>query len=195
MADTHNDLQLDEEDLLRSPTSDSSGDEMENDGRMPDKRVEVLRKQVENLGQENTVTVAHDRKILSGMVDIDSISPHVLRAYDEQRLRQESRNAVAAGHRATTSGDGDTSPLTISYMCPGRSRACPSSERESRKTSTTSYGSRKRMDKEKERKHSAGTTYGAHDDESFSKYATPIPIRAVANKATQWVWPRKASER
>ncbi|WKY15621.1 hypothetical protein Q1695_000811 [Nippostrongylus brasiliensis] len=39
------------------------------------------------------------------MVDIESISPHVLRACAEQRLRQESRNAIAAGHR-----------------CPGRSR-------------------------------------------------------------------------
>ncbi|VDP44362.1 unnamed protein product [Heligmosomoides polygyrus] len=105
MADSKDGSHFNEEDLLRSSGSDNSEDEMEHDGRMPDKGVEKLRKQVETLGHKDTSQSLHDGEVntvLAGKVDIDAISPRVLKAYAEQRLRQESRNAIAAGHRFGT---------------------------------------------------------------------------------------------
>ncbi|VDL77142.1 unnamed protein product [Nippostrongylus brasiliensis] len=103
MAETLEGKRFEEEDLLRSPESDDSDEEMEHDGQTTDKRVETIRKRVEAMGHKDTTATVRDRDttantVLSGVVDIEAISPRVLRAYAEQRLRQESRNAIAAGH-------------------------------------------------------------------------------------------------
>ncbi|EYC34713.1 hypothetical protein Y032_1662g3935, partial [Ancylostoma ceylanicum] len=71
-------------------------------------QVEQLRRQVEDLGKANTASkmnceASHVKNVLkenfSGNVDIDSIDPRVLRAYADRKLREQSRNAIAAGHR------------------------------------------------------------------------------------------------
>ncbi|KAL6740812.1 hypothetical protein Aduo_014130 [Ancylostoma duodenale] len=71
-------------------------------------QVEQLRRQVEDLGKANSASkvnceASHVKSALkenfSGNVDIDSIDPRVLRAYAERRLREQSKSAIAAGHR------------------------------------------------------------------------------------------------
>ncbi|KAL6735628.1 hypothetical protein Aduo_006048 [Ancylostoma duodenale] len=71
-------------------------------------QIEHLRTQVEDLGKANSASkvnceASHVKSALkdnfSGNVDIDSIDPRVLRAYAERRLREQSKSAIAAGHR------------------------------------------------------------------------------------------------
>lgn len=119
------DAHYDEEELLRE-SDDDKDEEMEHDDNLVDSRVESLRERLETMGQaakaKTTVQYQDENQPLSGSVDIESINPRVLLAYAEKRLRNESRKAISAGHRATSNGDGDMSALGMFFKCPGRRR-------------------------------------------------------------------------
>ncbi|VDP02728.1 unnamed protein product [Heligmosomoides polygyrus] len=97
------DGRYDEDDLLQSSAdehSDQEDVEMEQIGKAPDKGIETLRQQVEAMGTDAIPNAGKSNEpLLSGLVDIEAISPEVLRAYADQRLRQQWKGAISAGHR------------------------------------------------------------------------------------------------